>query len=156
MDLKDLVASMVKDVRSGKAKRQAKKKRTQEKAENPKPTFPKNPWLEESIILLIHRHSCSCGKGHEFPNEHLLIKRKRIVRDKEELYYDKLEGNPEAVYGHLPRRIEYNTSHVTHCEACFDATETPEPPATPTYRPQTSKTPMIMLPFPVSDFVVMA
>jgi len=63
-DLNEILAKMLTDVRSGAAQRAEKKRKAtvKKKEATERPIFEaiRNPWIDESITLLINEYHCSC------------------------------------------------------------------------------------------------
>jgi len=123
-DLNEILAKMLTDVRSGAAQRAEKKRKAtvKKKEATERPIFEaiRNPWIDESITLLINEYHCSCGAVHTFPNPLIFIERTRLRFGVPEMHQEAVPvSNIAHVYSHLPRRTDVRISAVNNCQTCF-------------------------------------
>ena len=128
MELSDIIAGMVKDVRSGKVKtkkKPAKAKTDPVKAER-KRAFIANPFIDEAVCLVVNTYICTCGKEHTFPNYHPFIRKTRVNKGQVEIHMEKIHHSMiGACYSHLPRVIEHEQTEIHECQDCFQPTDNP-------------------------------
>lgn len=102
------------------------KKRGGKRPAPPRPTDPLAPlatagmtWQDHSLVLMVLRTDCACGKHYESPNTHMFLRRETSGA----AHYTPLEANitdPETRFVDLPTAIEYRDTQVASCQFCFD------------------------------------
>jgi hypothetical protein len=130
MNLADLVAKMVSDVKKGKVKPAPKKKKLPGasrtgvalKPEDIRYTPIQNPFIDEALVLIVNTYECECGAQHKFPNPRLLLSKTRIHRGLPESILESVPvNNMRGVFKHLPTRILNRHHMVETCQECFTA-----------------------------------
>ena len=77
-------------------------------------------WKSNALVLIVHKTYCKCGMSHEFPNPHILLRRKHPV---DGIHYSAIEGaydNPPPSLRDLPLVREDIITQVTQCQWCWN------------------------------------
>lgn len=122
-DLMKQVNQMLADVKQGKHKKKAAKKKTSANTAKDKvnPTSLEVPWTDEALVLIATTNTCkSCGNEVTSWSPYIYIQRSRTIRRKVTTAIERLPiCDPDIAYASLPRRIEHRHHTTCRCHLCF-------------------------------------